>query len=62
MQTCIFIMSDEKRYLFFNNKNYYNFLYVYGTLTEWITTVQANLVHLKNHPVETLWPRDTLFR
>ncbi|XP_078367481.1 cation channel sperm-associated protein 2-like isoform X1 [Oculina patagonica] len=29
---------------------------------EWITTVQANLTHLKNHPVETLWPRDTLFR
>ncbi|XP_068752581.1 cation channel sperm-associated protein 2-like [Montipora capricornis] len=29
---------------------------------EWITIVQANLVHLKNHPVETLWPRDKLFR
>ncbi|CAH3138853.1 unnamed protein product [Pocillopora meandrina] len=29
---------------------------------DWITTVQANLTDLKNHPVETLWQRDTLFR
>ncbi|PFX34971.1 Cation channel sperm-associated protein 2 [Stylophora pistillata] len=29
---------------------------------DWIATVQANLTDLKNHPVEILWQRDTLFR
>ncbi len=32
------------------------------SLSGWDKTVHAHLVALASNPVETLWPRDTLFK